>query len=251
MNLEHLDPNHFARQGAFTKQIFRDVYPSIDPTSPAMSQRGKVIVISGAGSGIGASGIVPAFAKAGARAVILVGRRAANIHDTAVNLRQHFPSIQVIEAPIDITESEAIETLHASIEADFGHADVLVNNAGVQSGPAKIAESDDLKWWADFEINTRGTYLITRMFLKLLSTNGHGFIINITSGASTVILPTMSSYGISKLAVNRMTEYVAAESPNVVSITLDPGTVNTDMLPGMFQTCVRTSLMTHHGRMKR
>jgi NAD(P)-dependent dehydrogenase (short-subunit alcohol dehydrogenase family) len=86
--------------------------------------------------------------------------------------------------------------------------------------------------WKDFEINTRGTYLVTRMFLQTLGAEKHGSIINISSGASISVIPGASSYGISKLAVNRMTEYIAVENPNVTCVSLDPGSVQTEALPG-------------------
>ena len=73
---------------------------------------------------------------------------------------------------------------------------------------------------------------MTKGFLSLLGEQDKGVVINMSSGAATNIVPGLSSYGISKLAVNRLTEFVAAENPNVVTITLDPGTVDTDMVMG-------------------
>lgn len=150
MNFERLHPDTFARKGAYTRQIYRDVYPSIDPTSTALSQSGKVVIITGAGSGIGAKGIAPAFAKAGARALVLVGRRPDRIKDTALAIRKQFSSVEVMEAPTDISDPKAVQTLFSSVEAQFGSVDVLVNNAGVQSGKASLGESDELKWFVLF-----------------------------------------------------------------------------------------------------
>ena len=150
MNFERLHPDTFARKGAYTRQIYRDVYPSIDPTSTALSQSGKVVIITGAGSGIGAQGIAPAFAKAGARALVLVGRRPDRIKDTALAIRKQFSLVEVMEAPTDISDPKAVQTLFSSVEAQFGSVDVLVNNAGVQSGKASLGESDELKWFVLF-----------------------------------------------------------------------------------------------------
>ena len=105
------------------------------------------MIITGAGSGIGAHGIAPAFAKAGARALVLVGRRSDRIKDTALAIRKQFSSVEVMEAPTDISDPKAVHTLFSSVEAQFGSVDVLVNNAGVQSGKAALGESDELMWF--------------------------------------------------------------------------------------------------------
>ena len=55
-----------------------------------------------------------------------------------------------MEAPTDISDPKAVQTLFSSVEAQFGSVDVLVNNAGVQSGKASLGESDELKWFVLF-----------------------------------------------------------------------------------------------------
>jgi hypothetical protein len=147
MDFNRLHPDTWARKGAYTKQIYRDVYPSVNPASTGPSQSGKVVIITGAGSGIGAHGIAPAFAKAGARALVLVGRRRDRIEDTALAIRKQFPSVEVVEVPTDISDHKAVHSLFSSLKAQFGSVDVLVNNAGVQSGKAILGESDELKWF--------------------------------------------------------------------------------------------------------
>ena len=79
MDLNTLPPDHWAKTGAYTPNIYRDQYSSIDPSSPALSQQGKVILITGASKGIGARGFAIAFAKAKPRAIILVARNAQGL----------------------------------------------------------------------------------------------------------------------------------------------------------------------------
>lgn len=78
------------------------------------------------------------------------------------------------------------------------------------------------------------------MFLRTLGAEKQGSIIDISSGASRLVMPGVSSYGISKLTVNRMAEYIAVENPNVTCVSLDPGSVKTESLPGK-QTCCHAS----------
>lgn len=234
VDLEKADPDFFARQGAYTRQIHRDVYPSIDPRSKALSQDGKVVIITGSSSGLGARGIAPAFAAAGARAIVLVGRRRDKIAECASALRRQFPSVEFLEAPADVSSIVEVDAVFDSIKSAYGSADVLINNAGVLGGSGALSDSDPAAWWSNFQINTFGTYLMTRSFLNALDKSKRGSIISISSGASTVVLPGMSSYGGSKLIVNRFAEYVALENPNVTSVTLDPGTVDTDMVLGEY-----------------
>jgi NAD(P)-dependent dehydrogenase (short-subunit alcohol dehydrogenase family) len=232
MDFDKLDPDFITRMGSYTSRVYRDLYPSIDPTSPKLSQKGKVILISGAGGGIGSRGIVPAFAKARARAIILVGRSRDKLEQTANAIGKIDAAIEILAIPTDISDSIAVDSLFAEIKTKYGHADVLVNNAGILINDGPIQHSDMTKWWAEFEINVHGTYLVTRGFLQLLGSDKRGSIVNVSSGAATNVVPGMSSYSISKLAVNQLTEYIAAENPNIQCVTLDPGMVDTEMVIG-------------------
>ncbi len=231
MDFDKLDSDFFVRVGAYTPHIHRDIYPSIDPTSAALAQRGKVIIVTGAAGGIGKA-ISTAFAQSGARAVVLVGRQQEKLQKTADGLKKNYPSVEILVVPTNIADSNQVDALFSSVRSAFGTADVLVNAAGVLSTPQPISASSTEDWWKDFEINAKGTYLTTRAFLQLVGSSDRAVIVNISSGAATNILPGMSSYSISKIAVNRLTEYVAAENANVVCVTLDPGTVDTEMLLG-------------------
>lgn len=231
MDFDKLDPDFFARIGAYTPHIHRDIYPSIDPTSPALSQKGKVIIITGAAGGIG-KGISTAFAQSGVRAVVLIGRQQEKLEEAANVLKKNHPSVETLVVPTNIADADQVDSLFSSVRSAFGAVDVLVNAAGVLSTPRPISASSTGDWWKDFEINAKGTYLTTRAFLQLIGSNDRGVFVNVSSGAATNIVPGLSSYSISKTAVNRLTEYVAAENANVVSITLDPGTVDTEMVLG-------------------
>lgn len=230
MDLSKLDPDFFIRHAAYTRGTHRDVYPAIDPRSPNLSQSGKVVIITGASSGIGATGLAPAFAQADARVIALVGRRSEKLAEVATKLRQDYPAVEIMEAPLSITDADAVEALLASIISKFSTIDVLINNAGVLSRHSEILATNVESWWNGFETNVLGTYLVTRSFLKALGKEKHGTIINVSSGAAAVVQPGASSYSVSKVAIERLSEFVAAEYPNVTSVALEPGTVDTDMI---------------------
>ena len=77
---------------------------------------------------------------------------------------------------------------------------------------------------------------MTQSFLHQLPTpETPAKIVTLTTGAAYEVFPTMSAYGISKLAVLELMTYVAAENPNVVAVALHPGIVDTEMVVGMFK----------------
>lgn len=85
-------------------------------------------------------------------------------------------------------------------------------------------------------INIRGTFLATQQFLKLLpSPETPAKIITMTTGAAYQVFPTMSAYGLSKLAVLELMTYIAVENPNVVATALHPGVVDTEMTKEYFK----------------
>lgn len=60
------------------------------------------------------------------------------------------PNVQVLSVATDISDAKSVAELFAKVKANFGHADVLINNAGVNSGGGAIHEEDPDKWWQNF-----------------------------------------------------------------------------------------------------
>ena len=232
--MENLPTDFFVTSSAYTPTVYRDQYPAIDPSSPALSQAGKVVIITGASEGIGARGFAPAFAKAKPRAIVLVGRNAAKLSATEANLRKITTEVDYLSIPTDISDEASVAALFQTVKAHYGHADVLINNAGANLAQAPLADVDATSWWADFEVNVKGTFMVTKGFLSLIGTERQGTIVNLSSGAATAVIPGWSSYSISKLAAIKLAEYVAMEYPNVNAVTLQPGVVDTAMVVGRF-----------------
>ena len=231
LNLDQLSPDHFTNAHAYTPHVFRDQYDAIEPTSPALSQKGKTIIITGASSGIGATGWAPAFAKAGAKMIILVGRNEQRLQKTADNLDKIAPSSEIVTHVAEISDAESVDKLFQMIQEKYNNADVLINNAGTFASQGKIGEADPTKWWSDFEANVKAAFLMTRAFIRLVD-GAKATVITMSTDQATQVFSSVSSYGISKLAALRFSEFVAEEYPNINAVTIQPGVVMSPMIIG-------------------
>ncbi len=92
-------------------------------------------------------GLVASFAKAHAKALVLVARNAAQLDEVAQDVRAIDSSIKVLTVAADITDERAVDALFDKVKSAFGTADVLVNNAGLGDGGGRIGEVDPKTWW--------------------------------------------------------------------------------------------------------
>ena len=115
-------------------------------------------------------------------------------------------------APADVTDERGRGRGHRRARRQLGPVDLLVNNAGV-SGPVGDAwQVDPGDWWRAVEINLRGVFLCSRAVLPGMAARGAGRIVNITSEAGVYRWPKVSAYSVSKAAVIKFTENLAAET---------------------------------------
>ncbi|KAK4232722.1 hypothetical protein C8A03DRAFT_39676 [Achaetomium macrosporum] len=235
--MENLPPDYFVTSMQFTKHVYQDVYPSIDPSKPELSLAGKVVIITGASRGIGARGIVPAFAKAGPKGIVLVATNAEKLAAVEASLKSINPEVQVLSVATDISDASSVAELFAKIKTHFGHADVLINNAAVYAGGGTIHEEDPAKWWQNFEVNTKGAFLLAQNFIKSLPSpsSTEATIVNLVTGGAWLVYPFMSGYSISKLATLQLTTHLATAYPNITAISLHPGLIETDMMDDAFK----------------
>jgi meso-butanediol dehydrogenase / (S,S)-butanediol dehydrogenase / diacetyl reductase len=164
---------------------------------------GKVVVVTGAGSGIGAAA-ARRFWSEGA-AVVLVGRTEAKLAKVAELLDQERCLIQVA----DVTKPEDVERLISSTAARFGAIDVLVNNAGV-AGVGGFRDKPDSDWHEVMSVNLTGVFYLIRAALPhLLKTKG--VIVNVSSIAGLGGEAGNSFYAAAKAGVNNLTQSLALE----------------------------------------
>jgi NAD(P)-dependent dehydrogenase (short-subunit alcohol dehydrogenase family) len=117
------------QEGHATKTYHKKAYPAIDPTRPELSAKGKTIVITGGGTGIGAETAVY-FARAGASRIALLGRREQPLLDTKARIEAESPGTKILAIPTDVVKQSDVDAAFEKI-ASGGKINVLVSNAAV------------------------------------------------------------------------------------------------------------------------
>ena len=166
---------------------------------------GKVAVVTGSTSGIGA-GIVTAFAAEGAK-VVVSGRRKEHGEEVVAAARD--AGCEAVFHPTDVLKPEDCEAVCRRAADEFGGLDILVNNAGIFPR-ATLEESDAELWDQIFDINVRAPFLCSRAAVPLMRKRGGGSIINIGSGNAFGFHPPLFAYCTSKSALHAMTMRLAS-----------------------------------------
>lgn len=153
---------------------------------------------------------------------------------------------------MDIRDEDAVKVLFDRIKSEIGTVDVLVNNAGSGKSALPVRDVDPRDFWYDFvcipvpssgieiadtalkEVNVKGTLLMSQGFLKLVGKEKPATIINVSSAGGIAIIPSTSSYSLSKLVQIQIQRFIAAETPNVTAISMHPGTVMTPITKPQF-----------------
>ncbi|TGJ87345.1 hypothetical protein E0Z10_g1499 [Xylaria hypoxylon] len=234
MDFSKLPTNFFLTLFQYTKDVHSDQYPAVDPTREDLSLAGKVVIVTGASRGLGAKAFAPAFAKAGVRGLVLIATNSEALKNVEHEVYKINSEIQTLAIPTDISDGQAVASAFEKIKATFVHADILINNAGVNSDGegAIISQADPERWWRQFEVNGKGTFLVTRSFINQLPTRETpATIINLTTGAAWKGNPMMPGYSVSKLVAQQLIPAIAPVHPNITAVALHPGLLDTDMLP--------------------
>jgi NAD(P)-dependent dehydrogenase (short-subunit alcohol dehydrogenase family) len=164
---------------SFTPTYHHHTYPAIDPSRPELSAKGKVVLVTGGGQGIGKA-TARAFAQANADALIITGRTQKTLLECKTEIEKINPDMKVRTFIGDVTNTDAVRTVFDSIKEEFGRVDVLVSNAGYLPEPAPISKQDPDDFWKAFEINTKGAFIVVRAFLGVASQNAT--LINVSTG---------------------------------------------------------------------
>ncbi len=197
---------------------------------PAAESRlsGKVAVVTGAGSGIGAA-IARQFAALGAT-VVLCGRRLEVLETAAALI--HSTGGEAYPIQCDVSHLESVGALATEVARRFERVDILVNNAGVGGSSRKLHEVDPEEWDRIFNTNLRGVFYCMRAFTPLMLVTG-GDIINISSVVGRNPLPNGAAYAASKWGLNGLS-YSAAEELREQGIRVSvvcPASTETDFSP--------------------
>ena len=188
----------------------------------------KVVVITGAGSGIGRA-TARVLLDAGHH-VVLAGRRPDQLADTA----QGHPKALVV--PTDVTDSAAVRVLFEQAVSSFGRVDVLFNNAGAFGPAASIADIDDEQWHAVWRTNVDGAVFCAREATRVMTAQlpRGGRIINNGSLAAHRPRPNTLAYVVTKHAISGLTASMLLDLRDLeIDVTqIDIGNAATDMTSG-------------------
>ena len=190
---------------------------------------GKVAIVTGAASGIGAT-TAEVFAREGARVVVAdINREGAEAQ--AMKIRASGGDAAALA--VDLGEPESIRALIAGTVGLFGGLDVLHNNAAathLSSTRDMDLEHVDIEVWDEImRINLRGTMIATKYAIPEMRKRGKGSIINTSSGSSLAGASSFTSYAVSKAGINLLTEYVAVQhgKENIRCNAICPGLIVT------------------------
>jgi NAD(P)-dependent dehydrogenase (short-subunit alcohol dehydrogenase family) len=205
-------------------------------SSPASSTRplaGRVILVTGASSGIGRASAL-ALADAGAR-IAVVARRESEGQETVRQIAAAGGEAAFFRADVS-RESEIAAAVDATV-ARWGRLDGAFNNAGVEGTFGKpLVELTEADYDAVFAINVKGVLFSMKHEIRALLASGGGAIVNTSSIAGTIGFPTAAVYAASKHAVNGLTKTAALElAPQGVRLnTVSPGAIATEMYDRAF-----------------
>ena len=184
----------------------------------------KVVLITGASSGIGES-TARVLAASGAR-VVIGARRTDRLETLAGEIESARGSVRYRR--LDVVDPEDMEAFVVFACAEFGQVDVLVNNAGVMPlSPLSALKVDEWNWMID--VNIRGTLHGIAAALPRMEAQGHGHIINVSSVGGFVVQPTAAVYAATKFAVRAISEGLRKESDKIRCTCVYPGVVESEL----------------------
>ncbi len=188
---------------------------------------GKVALITGASSGIGAA-CARLFAAAGAR-LILSARRQEKLALLADELAANHGT-KAWSLPLDVQQSEAVTTAIEQLPEDWQQIDILVNNAGLSRGLDKQQEAPLQDWEEMIDTNVKGLLYMTRAVVPGMVARASGHVVNIGSIAARYTYPGGSVYCATKAAVKVLSEGLKIDLLGTpIRVTnIEPGLVETE-----------------------
>jgi len=192
-----------------------------------MKTEGKVIVVTGAGNGMGRA-IALHLLNKGAK-VVAMDINEKGMQETVEMAGSKKENIATLKA--DITDREMVKGLEEKAVEAFGQVDGIINNAGIIQKFERVNDMDFKDIDRVMDINFNGTLNMTKAFLPYLLTRPEAHIVNVSSMGAFLPVPGQSFYGASKAAVKALTEGLMTElkSTNVHVSEVFPGAVKTNI----------------------
>lgn len=206
--------------------------------------QGKVVVITGASSGIGEA-TARLLASQGAH-VVIGARRLERLKALASVIRSEGGS--VVYHRLDVTELEQVQEIIHLAMSQFGRIDVVVNNAGVMPlSPLAALKIDE--WNRMIDVNIRGVLHGIAAGLPIMKEQGFGQFVNIASTAAYSASPTTAVYSATKYAVRAITEALRQEVGQDIRVTLvSPGVTESELAESISHEATRQYVVNEYRR---
>lgn len=223
--LEHVGdrvaPYKKVRALEFVAALPRNTAGKVERHKLAARRDTPVTVVTGGSRGFGFSA-AEELVRRGHR-VVVTARDPDRLSAAEGRLRELGGDVLAI--PADVAEPGAFQAVLHRTEAEFGPVGTLVNNAGVQGPIGELWHTDPEEWWQTINVNLRSTALACAAVLPVMTQRRRGRIINIVSHAGVAQWPHLSAYSVSKAAVIKLGENVAAETRRygVTVLSFHPG----------------------------
>ncbi|MEH2476966.1 NADP-dependent 3-hydroxy acid dehydrogenase YdfG [Nitrobacteraceae bacterium AZCC 2146] len=204
-----------------------------NPRSPTS----KVVLITGASSGIGEATALHLAAKG--HQVVLGARRSDRI--AAIVQEIQWLGGDVLHRELDVTDLDSVKAFAAAAHARYGRIDVLVNNAGVMP----LSPIEDLRvdeWNRMIDVNLRGVLHGIAAVLPIMREQGAGHIINVASTSAHRVDPTAAIYCATKYAVRVLSEGLRQESKYLRVTVISPGLTRTELFDGVSDPQIRAGV---------
>ncbi len=199
--------------------------------------QGKVVLITGASSGIGEAAARLIAAK-GAQ-VVLGARRIERLQALAADIEAQGGSARF--RALDVTDALDMQAFADFAKHEFGKIDVIINNAGVMPlsplAALKIAE-----WNQMLDVNVRGVLHGIAAVLPSMQAQGHGQVINISSIGGLAVSPTAAVYCATKFAVRAISDGLRQETDKIRVTVICPGVVESELADSISDQTARDAM---------
>lgn len=192
----------------------------------------KTVVVTGAGSGIGAACVRRLVAEGAS--VVAADVSQENVDKVALELDA---ADRVFPAALDVTQSSAVDTFITSAQRRFGHLHGLINCAGIK-GVGSVLDCEYENWQRVMAVNLDGTFLMCQAFARAVRDDQTSrAIVNISSGAGVLGVPNRLPYVASKFGISGITRAMGAElgACGIRVNAIAPGMIRTPFTAYMFE----------------
>lgn len=225
-----------APRPSYTKVTHSATYPAINPTLPALSSAGKVVVIAGATGGIGRATAL-SYAASSPKALVLLGRREDALAETARLVRANHGSLTVETHAVDLLDSDNLRRVFADVVAAHGTVDVVIHAAGVLAPVVPLVDADPATFLDGYKTTVVGVLTLAQALVLGNGEKKDTTLVHLTTaGIFFPPFPGMGAYASCKLAAVKLLQAFGSENPHVRIHHVHPGFLDTAMSAQLAKT---------------